>query len=108
MTTVSFGAGREVIDPGLIQTAAAIRTSGSVRADHELRRNLLVSGEARYTEFEFENINRADDRWDLRAGATWKVNRNVWVNGSYQLTDQSSNVQDFTDNRLLIGLRIFP
>ena len=108
LTTVSFGAGREVIDPGLIQTAAAIRTSGSVRADHELRRNLLISGEARYTEFEFENINRADDRWDLRAGATWKVNRNVWVNGSYQLTDQSSNVQDFTDNRLLIGLRIFP
>lgn len=108
LTTVSFGAGREVIDPGLIQTNAAVRTNAGVRADHELRRNLIVSGEANFTQFDFENLNREDDRWDVRATATWKLNRNVWLNGAIELTDQSSSVQDFTDNRLLFGLRIFP
>jgi hypothetical protein len=108
LTTLSFGAGRGVIDPGLSQSNAAVRTNVSARADHELRRNVIVSGEARFTNFDFENVDRNDDRWNLRAGATWKVNPNLWVDGSYELTDQSSNVQDFTENRFLVGLRIFP
>lgn len=108
LTTMSFGAGRQTIDPGLVQTSGAVRTNVSARADHELRRNIIVSGEARFTNFEFENIDRSDDRWSLRAAATWKMNRNLWIDGSYQLTDQTSNVQDFTENRLLFGLRIFP
>ena len=108
LTTVNFTAGRGVIDPGLIATNAAVRTNFGVRADHELRRNVIVSGEARFTNFDFENIARDDDRWNLRASTTWKVNRNLWVDGSYELTDQSSNVQDFTENRILLGLRIFP
>ena len=108
LTTMSFGAGRGVIDPGLVQSNAAVRTNVSARADHELKRNIIVSGEARFTNFDFENIDRNDDRWSLRASATWKLNPNIWLDGSYQLTDQSSNVQDFTENRLLFGLRIFP
>ncbi|MFN3213531.1 MAG: outer membrane beta-barrel protein [Henriciella sp.] len=108
LTTLSFGAGRGVIDPGLSQSNAAVRTNVSARADHELRRNVIVSGEARFTNFDFENVDRNDDRWNLRAAATWKVNPNLWVDGSYELTDQSSNVQDFSENRFLIGLRIFP
>lgn len=108
LTTLSFGAGRGVIDPGLIQTNAAVRSNVSARADHELRRNLIVSGEARFTNFDFENIDRNDDRWNLRASAVWKINPNIWVDSSYELTDQSSSVQDFTENRFLVGLRIFP
>lgn len=108
LTTMSFGAGSGVIDPGIIQSNAAVRTNVSARADHELRRNVILTGEARFTNFDFENIDRNDDRWNVRASATWKLNPNIWVDGSYELTDQSSNVQDFTENRLLIGLRIFP
>ncbi len=108
LTTINFAAGREIIDPGLVQTSGAVRTNASVRADHELRRNILVSGEVRYTQFEFENFARSDDRWNFRASTTWKVNRNLWVDGSYELTDQTSDVQDFSENRFLVGLRIFP
>lgn len=108
LTTLSFGAGRGVIDPGLALSNAAVQTNVSARADHELRRNVIVSGEARFTNFDFENVDRNDDRWNLRAAATWKVNPNLWIDGSYELTDQSSNVQDFSENRLLVGLRIFP
>lgn len=108
LTTLNFSAGRSIFDPGLVQTSGAVRTNVSARADHELRRNILVSGEVAFTNFEFENFARSDDRWSLRTSATWKVNRNLWLDGSYRLTDQSSTVQDFTENRLLFGLRIFP
>lgn len=108
LTTISGAAQRNVIDPGLVLSNAAIETSVTARADHELRRNVILTGEARFTNFEFENINRDDDRITAKVGATWKINPNIWLDGSYELTDQSSNVQDFSENRLLFGLRIFP
>lgn len=108
LTTVSAGARRAVIDPGLVVTNAAVESSLNVRADHELRRNVILTGETRFTNFDFENINRDDDRINVRLGATWKMNPNIWLDSSYELTDQSSNVQDFSENRFLIGLRIFP
>lgn len=108
LTTISGGAQRAVIDPGLANTSSAIQSSASVRADHELRRNLVITGGASFTNFEFENFNREDDRLNLSAGAIWKLNRNIWVDGAIELTDQSSDVQEFTENRFLIGIRIFP
>ena len=108
LTTLSGGAQRNVIDPGLVLSNAAIETTVSARADHELRRNLILTGETQFTNFDFENINRDDDRFTARVGATWKINPNIWLDGSYELTDQSSNVQDFSENRVLFGLRIFP
>ena len=108
LTTVTLGAARGVIDPGLVQTNAAVRTNVGIRADHELKRNVIITGEARFTNFDFENVDRNDDRWNLSTSAVWKLNPNIWLDGSLQLTDQSSNVQDFTESRVLVGLRIFP
>jgi len=108
LTTISGGAQRNVIDPGLVLSNAAVETTASARADHELRRNLILTGEAQFTNFDFENIDRNDDRFIARVGATLKINPNLWLDGSYELTDQSSNVQDFSKNRVLFGFQIFP
>ena len=108
LTTVGAAARRSVIDPGLVTTSAAVDTGVSVRADHELRRNVIINGVVRFTNFDFENIDRNDDRYSIGAGATWKLNPNIWIDGSYEYTDQSSNVQDFSENRILFGFRIFP
>ncbi len=108
LTTVTAGVSRDVIDPGLVLSNAAVESSILLRADHELRRNFILTGETRFTNFDFESIARDDDRFSAKFGATWKINPNMWLDGSYELTDQSSNVQDFTENRVLVGLRIFP
>jgi len=108
LTTISAGAQRNVIDPGLVLSNAAVETTVSGRVDHEFMRNVILSGEARFTNFDFENVDRNDDRITAKVGATWKINRNIWLDSSYELTDQSSNVQDFSENRVLLGLRIFP
>lgn len=108
LSTVSLGVGRGVIDPGIVLTNSAVQSNANARIDHEFRRNLVLTGEARFTNFDFENVDRNDDRWNLRTAAVWKINPNLWIDGAYELTDQSSNVQSFTENRFTIGLRIFP
>ncbi|MDJ0919677.1 MAG: outer membrane beta-barrel protein [Henriciella sp.] len=108
LTTITGSAERSVVDPGLQATNSAVLTGVAIRADHELRRNILLYGGVDFSQFDFENVNRTDDRYGLEVGGTWKLNRNVWVDASYRLLDQSSNVQEFTDNRLMIGLKFFP
>ena len=108
LTTISASATRRVIDPGLETSAGATLTGFTLRADHELRRNLLVNAEVDFANYDFETITRDDDRIQASAGAVWKVNRNAAVEFTYQYTDQDSNLQPFSDNRLLLALTLRP
>ncbi|MEL6862605.1 MAG: outer membrane beta-barrel protein [Pseudomonadota bacterium] len=107
-TTLSAEAARAVIDPGVVLTNAAMETGASVRLEQGLTPRLAVSGEAGFTQYEFETIDRDDDRVDLRLGANWKVNRSMWLDLGYEVIDQTSDVQAFTDNRVMLKMRIFP
>lgn len=108
LTTVSGSASRRVVDPGLQNAAGATQTGLSARVDHELRRNLLINGELEYSGYEFEGLNRDDDRYRASIGTTWKLNRHAALNVSYQHIEQNSNQQPFTDNRLLAAITIYP
>lgn len=107
-TTLSAEAGRTVIDPGLALTNAAIETGASVRLEQGLTPKFFLSGEAGFTQYAFETIDRDDDRLDLRVGANWKINPSIWLEGGYEVIDQTSDVQAFTDNRMMLKMRIFP
>ena len=107
-TTVSAEAGRSVIDPGVALTNAAIETGASVRLEQGLTPRFFLSGEAGFTQYAFETIDRDDDRLDLRFGANWKINPTIWLEGGYEVIDQTSDVQPFTDNRMMLKMRIFP
>ncbi len=107
-TTLSAEAERSVIDPGVILSNAAIETGASVRLEQGLSPRFFLSGEAGFTQYAFETIDRDDDRVDLRFGANWKINQSIWLEGGYEVIDQSSDVQAFTDNRMMLKMRIFP
>lgn len=107
-TTLSAQAERKVIDPGLAILNAAIETGASIGLEQRLTRKLYVHGEAGLRQYAFENFDREDDRVDLSVGANWKINPNIWLSGEYELIDQTSDVQEFTDNRALVRMRIFP
>lgn len=108
LLTLTGSASQTVEDPGLEGTAGAEVTRWGARGDYEARRNLLLFAEATIGSFEFEDIDRSDDRLDLAVGATYKLNRNVWVEGSYRHANQDSDVQEFTDNRLMVALKLHP
>lgn len=110
LTTVTFDAGREVIDPGLAIAGSATATDFGVRVDHELYRNWLLFGSAGLRQREYEDIDRDDDRLDLRLGATWKLNRRFHIDGYVERFDRDSSVQtgNFEQNVVGIALHIFP
>ena len=108
LTTVSASAERRVTDPGLVDSPATMLTSLGVGVDHELKRNIIVGGGIDFANFDFEGIDREDDRYTIRLNSTWKLNRNVWLSGQVEHADQDSNVQSFTDDRVVVGLRLFP
>lgn len=108
LTTLSARGVRTVVDPGLQISAGSTLTGFDVRGDHELRRNWLIYGEAGIANYDFEGINREDDRFSLGFGSTWKVNRRAWFEAGYRYTNQDSDFQSFTDNRITLSLRLFP
>lgn len=111
LTTVSVRAARNASDPGIIDAPNAIITTGELRVDHELRRNVVLFGEAGLTQQDFESISAADDELaSFRTGATYKLNRNVHLNGFYRYFNRSSDspVRDFDQNIIGIGLTLYP
>jgi len=108
LMTITGNASRRVVDPGLLTSTAAAQTSVGVRADYELRRNWLVHGGLDFANYDFESIDRSDDRVGVGVGTTWKLNRNAWLDASYRFVNQDSNVQSFDDNRLLVAIKLFP
>jgi hypothetical protein len=112
LTTVTFRAHRGVFDPGIRQVTNAIDTNYGVRADHELRRNILLFGEINGGTYEFEGYDREDDFIEARFGAGYKLNKNMRIDLSYSLhTRNSSGAQadrDLDQNILSAGLVIYP
>lgn len=74
--------------------------------DHELLRNLIVSGLIGFEQDDFESLDRVDDRINVGAGVTYLINRNFAVEGDYEFTDRSSDdpTVEFTRNVVRVGL----
>nr|WP_070959423.1 outer membrane beta-barrel protein [Hyphomonas sp. Mor2] len=107
-TTIETEISRGVIDPGLLADIAAIETGVSVRLAHGIGSKVYLTGGAGFNNYEFENVNRSDDRVDVHVGANWRLNKNIWLESNYELRDSSSSIQEFTDNRVLFRMRVFP
>lgn len=108
LVTLTAAGSQTVEDPGLFATPGADVTSWTVRGDYEARRNLLLFAQANVANYDFEGINRSDDRLTAAVGATYKVNKNIWVETSFRHINQDSNVDEFTDNRLQVALKLHP
>ena len=70
-----------------------------MRVDHELLRNLQLNAQYSYYKNDYELLPGApefardedtESRWGV--GATYFVNRSVWISASYDFSDFSSNV----------------
>lgn len=114
LTTVNFNAGRRVVDTGAFESPSAIETSFGTRVDHELRRNIILSGYAGVSNYEYEDVDRKDDNLEFGAVATYKMNKRVhWelfarnrerdVSGTGVFGDPS-----YSQNQVGIGLKLYP
>lgn len=93
-------------------SSAAVRTSLTLGAKYELFPNLFIDPSIGYQHREYEGIDRAIE--GIRAGLsmTYKMNRNMWLNGGYQYinqeekgSDQGADSDDFTSNTYRLTLK---
>jgi hypothetical protein len=88
--------------------SSRVGTGGSVRVEHELFRNILLYGEAGYTNDDFRGTDRTDNRIRAGAGGEYLVNNYVMLFAQYDFEDRESNAagRDFTRNVVLLGARV--
>lgn len=108
LTTVTLAATRNFADSGIIQAPAYLDSNVSLRVDHELLRNVILTAQAGYENADFEGIPRTDNRFIIYAGGTYLLNRRLGVRVLYNFLRQDSTGSqrsvDFSDNSVTASL----
>jgi len=114
LTTVSFTGGRRTVDSGVVNSASSIQTNFGVRVDHELYRNIILSGYGNIQNYEFDEVDRDEDVTEFGAVGTYKLNKRVHLNAFARHIererDGSSVIgnQDYAADLLGVSVRVFP
>ena len=105
---MTFQAKRDVGDSQVADSAGYVGSTGVVRVDHELLRNLILTGTASYGYIHNIGIERNDTQIGAGFSANWLVTRHVGVTFAYRYADQRSVGRaagpSFINNRETISL----
>lgn len=106
LTTISAGLLRDLSETTITNASSYIATRVELRADHELRRNVLVDARLAYEQDSFEGIERTDNYYAAGLGGKYLVNRSLSVSGGYGFRERSSHAAntDFTEHSVSVRL----
>ncbi|MCA8899819.1 MAG: outer membrane beta-barrel protein [Hyphomonas sp.] len=91
LTTATFTAGRQVIDVGDIDSPSVVQTRLGGRLDHELRRNVILSGELTYADYDYQESDRSDEVTSVQASVLYKMNKKVHVEAYARRRDREAS-----------------
>jgi hypothetical protein len=91
LTTITFHANRTVVDDVDPTAVSFLQTLGGVQIDHELLRNVILSGRAAYETDDFTGVQRNDQRVTASARATYLLNRRLGLTAAYSFMDLESS-----------------
>ncbi|MEZ5945767.1 MAG: outer membrane beta-barrel protein [Hyphomonas sp.] len=110
LTTVTFTAGRRAQDVGAFESPSVISTDVGARIDHELKRNIILSGSYRHANYDYQEADRKDDIDELGAGLIYKMNKKVHLEGFVRSLNRDSSGTSLTFDRSygvnLIGVQL--
>lgn len=110
LTTVTLTAAQTLEETQLVGSPGYTSTNVAVQVDHELRRNIILTGYLGTGMDDYEGIDRDDDRTGGSLGVTWLLNRRVAVVGTASHFNVDSKGLDagreFDVNRLSIGVSL--
>lgn len=93
LTTLGFSANRSIVDAVDPIAVSYFSTQAAFSIDHELLRNLILSGRVSYETDDFTGDDRHDNRASFSTSATYLMNRNwSFVLGYSFLNEGSSGV----------------
>lgn len=117
LTTVTFRGFAGITDPGIPEALSADTQRYSIRADHELLRNVVLYGEVGIGNYKFNAsplfpaYEREDEFTDVNIGGTYKLNKHARIEAGYAFHTRDSSglgATDLDQNVLSVGLRLFP
>jgi hypothetical protein len=87
---------------------ADLQNQIGIDVTHELRRNILLNANAQYTRDDFQGTSRTDNTYDLGAGVTYLINRNLSANATYAFTTRNSDddTAGFDRSIFLVGFTV--
>lgn len=109
LTTIT-GTLRRTVEDSVFSTVTGgyFSTGGSLRVDHEFRRNILLMAFADYEQQDFSGADRTDEVYTVSAGLTYLLNRSVGLNANVGHTERDSGGRDrfrsFSETRASIGV----
>lgn len=115
LTSISIDSHRSIIDATGVSFSGYTSTNSLVSVDHELRRNLLLKLAFNYITDDYEGIGpakRDDSTHDAIMGATYMINRRIYVSMEYHNMQRESsnniasgNTYEFEKNIVFIQLQ---
>ncbi len=108
LTTVTGNIDRSVLDSADPTSSSDVQTLGGLRVDHELLRNVILSGQGSYETDQFQGIDRTDHRVSFSASGTYLLNRHLGLTGAYSFLNESSEgaarITPYTVNVISLSL----
>lgn len=109
LTTVTFSGSRSIADSAVPGAPAYLSTNVGAHVDHELLRNVLLSGQVGYGRDEYTGIEREDRRKSAGVGVNYLINRRLGVSLTYDYSEQKTHKgvgNNFNDNRVAATLTV--
>ncbi len=108
LTTLTLDARRDADDQiGATSGEPYITQEYGARVDHELLRNVILSGAVRMGDRDYETIAREDEYVEWEAGVDYMLNRNAVARFRYEHDEVDSPAyRDYEANRFTIGLTL--
>jgi hypothetical protein len=105
LTSVEGEVNRTIDETTGGDTPGILTTGGSLTVTHELRRNIILEGNAAYTQYDFQTSSRNDDNYSLGAGVRYFINRHFYADTTYDYNKRDSNVAGSDYDRHIFLIR---
>jgi hypothetical protein len=104
LTTVTLTAQRQVQDAGIETAAGFIQTSVAGQVDHELRRNIILTGQLSYGKDNYKDFPLDEKHFRAGISGTYLMNRNIGLTVGYSYYNRESSglaaSGDYSINRI--------
>ena len=108
LLTVHLTASRMPADTTVAGASALDTRQGAISFDWEVLPNVIVQGNAGYTDMKFVGATRDDQIADAGIGAKYLLNRHLSADVNYRFEQRNTNAagQKYTDNLVTVGLTL--
>ena len=95
LTTITIDGTRSVEDTSIANASGYISTRGELGIDHELLRNVILSGRLGYENSEYQEVARNDDTLRGSIAGRFLINNNLHFDAGWEFTNRDSSDLQF-------------